>query len=147
MIASQNGFCSIGLVIFSGSFCFLLVWISIFFTHIDKESSCTNKFSIYISNIQVFGTIHYIKSNKDTAVLNVCSVLTLRGKQGQDFSEEEWYTKHILLLMFYMFHTLGSEDGMMMQKQAVAQYSIQLTTWCVWTVKIWTQTVWIHNRM
>jgi len=28
--------------------------------------------------------------------------------------------------MFYMFHTLGPEDGIMMQKQAVAQYpSIQ----------------------
>lgn len=53
--------------------------------------------------------------------MNVCSILTFRGKQGQDFSQKEWYTKHILLLMFYMFQILGPENGMMMQKQAVAQ--------------------------
>jgi len=90
------------------------------------DSLDTNKFRNYISNIQVFGTIYYVNSYIDTAVLNVFSILTFRGKQGQDFWQEEWYTKHILLLMFYMFHTLGPEDGIMMQKQAVAQYpSIQ----------------------
>lgn len=87
------------------------------------DSLDTNKLSNYISNIQVFGTIYYVNSHIDTAVLNVCSIFTFRGKQGQEFSQEEWYTKHILLLMF---QTLGPEDGMMMQKQAVAQYpSIQ----------------------
>lgn len=90
------------------------------------DSLDTNKFSNYISNIRVFGTIYYVSSEIDTAVLNVCGILTFRSKQGQDFSQEEWYTKHILSLMFYMFHTLGPEDGKMIQKQAVAQYpSIQ----------------------
>jgi hypothetical protein len=28
----------------------------------------------------------------------------------------------------------------------VSQYSILLTTWCVWTVWIWIKTVLIHNR-
>jgi len=49
------------------------------------DSLDTNKFRNYISNIQVFGTIYYVNSYIDTAVLNVFSILTFRGKQGQDF--------------------------------------------------------------
>jgi hypothetical protein len=53
------------------------------------DSLDTNKFSNYISNIRVFGTIYYVSSEIDTAVLNVCGILTFRSKQGQDFSQEE----------------------------------------------------------